>query len=258
MNLLVAYRDDPAGYNMAAHLSKDMRFDGGLYRGRGYDLLVIPTPAVSADWLSSSYDYDGFIFLSKHAAKSGDLALTCHSTGNFSDALLGGNARQVAIPHPHFQKAYLRELSKRSREFDSFEITIEATHHGPTALDRPTIFVEVGTTERQWNDEALCARVASVIHDVVSGPIPEHPVAVCMGGTHYSSKFTNMILEGRYALGTVIPRHALEHLDEGIFSHILERNRGARVILVDMKGLGAHRRRSLDLAESSGLEVICA
>ena len=33
-------------------------------------LLIIPTPAISADWLEEKYDYDGFIFLSKHAAES--------------------------------------------------------------------------------------------------------------------------------------------------------------------------------------------
>ena len=62
--------------------------DGDVFRGPNYDLLIIPTPAISADWLEEKYDYDGFIFLSKHAAESGVLALTCHSTGNFSEAKL--------------------------------------------------------------------------------------------------------------------------------------------------------------------------
>ncbi|MEK6865312.1 MAG: D-aminoacyl-tRNA deacylase, partial [Thermoproteota archaeon] len=94
MELLVAYRDDPAGYNMAKFLSQEMTQDGEIYRGKYYDLLIIPTPAISADWLEEKYDYDGFIFLSKHAAESGVLALTCHSTGNFSEAKFGGNDRQ--------------------------------------------------------------------------------------------------------------------------------------------------------------------
>ena len=57
-----------------------------MYRGKNFDLIEIDTPAISADWLDEQYDYDGFVFLSKHAAESGTLALTCHSTGNFNEA----------------------------------------------------------------------------------------------------------------------------------------------------------------------------
>ena len=80
MELLVAFEDDPASHNMAKFLSKEMTQDGDVFRGKYYDLVIIPTPAISADWLEEKYDYDVFIFLSKHAAESGQLALTCHST----------------------------------------------------------------------------------------------------------------------------------------------------------------------------------
>ena len=64
MDLLVAYRDDPAGFNMADFLSKEMRKDGPIFRGENFDLLIIDTPAISADWLEEKYQYDGFVFLS--------------------------------------------------------------------------------------------------------------------------------------------------------------------------------------------------
>ncbi len=76
---------------MAKFLSKNMTQNGELFHGKYYDLLIIQSPAISADWLDEKYDYDGFVFLSKHAAESGELALTCHSTGNFSEAKFGGN-----------------------------------------------------------------------------------------------------------------------------------------------------------------------
>ena len=66
--------------------------------------------------------------------------MTCHSTGNFSEAKFGGNDREVAIPHPDLQKYYLQTLQKHQSDFSEFQITIEATHHGPTALTKPTIF----------------------------------------------------------------------------------------------------------------------
>ena len=256
MELLIAYQDDPAGHNMAKFLSKEMTLDGDVFRGKHYDLAVIPTPAISADWLEEKYDYDGFVFLSKHAAESGDLALTCHSTGNFSDAKFGGNNRQIAIPKPDLQKIYLQTLKKNQSKFSEFQITIEATHHGPTALSKPSIFIEIGTTEKQWTDTSLCNSVATLIHKVMSQPIKKHPVAICFGGTHYPSKFTDEILEGKYSLGTVMPKHALSFLDEELLSHILAQNYMAKTVLLDWKGLGPYKEKVLDLLKSTNLDVI--
>ena len=256
MELLVAYQEDPAGHNMAKFLSKNMVLKDGVFRGKYYDLIIIPTPAISADWLEEKYEYDGFIFLSKHAAESGVLALTCHSTGNFATAKFGGNDRQVAIPHPNIQKLYMQTLKKNQSKFSEFDITIEATHHGPTALSKPTIFIEIGTTEKQWTDEALCQSVAELVHQVMTQNIPENPVALCFGGTHYPSKFTAQLLEGKYALGTVIPKHALDNLDEEMFSHILKQNNMATTALLDWNGLGTNKQKVLDFLESTNLEVI--
>ena len=256
MELLITYQDDPAGRNMAKFLSKAMTLDGDIFRGKYYDLVIIPTPAISADWLEEKYDYDGFIFLSKHAAESGALALTCHSTGNFSDAKFGGSNRQVAIPKPDLQKIYLQTLKKNQSQFSEFQITIEATHHGPTALTKPSIFIEIGTTEKQWTDTSLCTSVAILVHQVLSQPIKKHPVAICFGGTHYPSKFTDELLEGRYSLGTVVPKHALNFLDEELFSHILTQNYMAKTALLDWKGLGSYKEKLLDLLKSTDLDVI--
>ncbi len=256
MQLLVSYQNDPAGNNMANFISQDMKKDGEIYRGSNFDLLVIPTPAISADWLEEKYSYDGFVFLSKHAAESGVLALTCHSTGNFSDAKFGGNKRQVAIPHPNLQKSYLQRLWQKRDYFSDFQITIEATHHGPTALNKPAIFIEIGTTEKQWNDVTLCNAIAKIVVDVVKTNQKSNPVAICFGGTHYPDKFTNELIHGKFALGTVIPKHALDFLDEELFSHILERNKMAKTTLLDWGGLGPNKQKVLDLVGTTDLEVV--
>jgi D-aminoacyl-tRNA deacylase len=256
MELLVAYQDDPAGHNMAKFISQDMQKDGELYRGKFFDLVIIPTPAISADWLEEKYHYDGFVFLSKHAAESGVLALTCHSTGNFSEAKFGGNNRQVAIPHPSLQKKYLKALWENKKNFADFQITIEATHHGPTALNKPTLFIEIGTTEKQWTDTALCNSVAKIVSDVMKTKTKSYPIALCFGGTHYPEKFTKELLEGEHALGTVIPKHALDFLDEELFHHILNRNQMTKSALLDWGGLGQNKQKVLDFLCKTNLEVI--
>ncbi len=256
MQLLVAYQEDPAGNNMAKFISRNLKEDDNIYRGKNFDLVIIPTPAISADWLEEKYSYDGFVFLSKHAAESGVLALTCHCTGNFSDAKFGGNKRQVAIPHPHLQKSYIQELWQKRSNFSEFQITIEATHHGPSALNKPALFIEIGTTEKQWNDVNLCNSIAEIIVNVVNNEQKTFPVAIGIGGTHYPEKFTKELLEGKHALGTVIPRHAIDFLDEDLFSHVLKRNDMAKTVLLDWAGLGQNKNKVMDLLNNTDLEII--
>ena len=256
MELLVAYQKDPAGHNIAKFISKELEKNGDVYKGKDFDLSIISSPVISADWLEEKFDYDGYIFLSKHAAESGVLALTCHNTGNFSDANFGGNNRQVSIPHPYIQKSYIQNLWNARSKFSEFQITIEATHHGPTALNKPALFIEIGTTEKEWNDVNLCNSIGQMIVDVMKKQQKSYPIAICFGGTHYSEKFTNELIHGKYSLGTVIPKHALEQIDQSLFSHIIERNVGATVALLDWNGMGKNKQKILGMLESTDLEII--
>ena len=256
MDLLVAYKNDPAGINMAKFISQDLEKKNGVFRGEKFDVLITTSPVISADWLDEKFDYDGYVFLSKHAAESGTLALTCHSTGNFDVAKFGGNSQQVAIPFPSFQKTYLQNLWKNRTDFPDFQITIEATHHGPTNLNKPSIFIEIGTTQKQWNDVELCNSIAQIVKKTFENPLQQFPFAVCFGGTHYSQKFTNEIIKGKFALGTVIPKHALEFLKESLFQHIIERNIGAQVALLDWNSLGKNKQKVVGLLSTTKLEVI--
>ena len=256
MDLLVAFKNDPSGHNMAKFISQDMNKENDVFRGKNFDLVEIDSPAISADWLDEKYDYDGFIFLSKHAAESGKLALTCHSTGNFNEAKFGGNNKEIAIPYPNFQKQYMQNLWDVHESFLDFQITIEATHHGPTHLKKPSIFVEIGTTELQWNDESLCSSIAKLVVDTIEKPSNSFPFAICFGGTHYSEKFTKELLFGNYALGTVMPKHALEFLDPTLFEHLVTKNQGAKIALLDWKSLGKYKQTLIDLLSTTKLEII--
>ena len=256
MDLLVAYKDDHAGNNMAKFISRDLDKDNDIHRGTKFDVLTIPSPTISADWLEQKFDYDNYIFLSKHAAESGTLALTCHSTGNFDIAKFGGNPKQIAIPFPSLQKTYLQNLWKKRNNFLDFQITIEATHHGPTNLNKPCIFIEIGTTQKQWNDKELCNSVAQIVKQTIEQPLTNFPFAICFGGTHYSEKFTQQVINGKFALGTVVPKYAVELLNEELFQHIIERNTGAEAALLDWNSLGKNKQKIMELLSTTKLEVI--
>lgn len=256
MDLLVAYDGDPAGNNMALYLAKQMQKNGPIYKGKNYDLLVISSPAISADWLESKYHYDSYVFLSKHAAESGVLSLTCHTTGNFSEALFGGNPRQVAVPYFSLQKEYMKKLSQNASKFSEFQIILEATHHGPTALSKPSIFIEIGTTEKQWTDVSLCSSIAELVSEVFANKLQTYPTAIAFGGTHYPEKFTDEVINGKYAIGTITPKHQLDFLDKELLQHILERNQNPKVALLEWDSLGKNKQKLVELLEQHQIEMI--
>jgi D-aminoacyl-tRNA deacylase len=118
------------------------------------------------------------------------------------------------------------------------------------------LFIEIGTTEKQWTNTKLCDSVAQIVVDVMNNEQKISPVALCFGGTHYPEKFTQELINGKYALGTVIPKHALEFLDEDLFSHVLKRNYMAKTALLDWGSLGKYKQKVLQLVETTDLEAI--
>ena len=54
----------------------------------------------------------------------------------------------------------------------------------------------------------------------------------------------------------MIPKHALDHIDQSLFSHIIERNSDATVALLDRNGMGKNKQKILEMLERTDLEVI--
>jgi len=135
-------------------------------------------------------------------------------------------------------------------------VSLYLLSHGTTALTKPTIFIEIGTTEKQWTDVSLCNSVAVLVHSVMTKNIKPSPVAICFGGTHYPDKFTEELLEGTFALGTVVPKHALDNIDEDLFLNILKQNKMAKTALLDWGGLGSNKQKLINFLNSTDLEVV--
>ena len=51
-----------------------------------------------------------------------------------------------------FKNDFIKEINNNRSSVLDYEITIEATHHGPTSLKKPLLFIEIGSTEKQWAD----------------------------------------------------------------------------------------------------------
>lgn len=214
------------------------------------------------DKLDEKYpESEAFIFLSRHSSESGIPTLTCHFTGNFSDSNpYGGNPRELGICYPSLQKQYIKEINGYRSLVPDYEIIIEATHHGPTSLKKPSLFIEIGSTEKQWADRRAASIVCDSLLSVITRKNANTPcksVGIALGGTHYPTKFNQLLLESEFGLAAVAAKHNLITIDESMIQQMISKSvEKITHAIVDRKGLGKEKNRILQLVEEKDLELL--
>ena len=268
--VLVTSGHDLAGMTMSRYLMRNAGFTpeckrdahGQSYRSachKNIQLYIFSGDLLSLENINDLYSHaDLFIFLSRHRSRSCIPTLTCHFTGNFSaDNSYGGNPRQIAISYPSLQKGYLKAITAARQEIPEYEAIIEATHHGPTSLNKPVLFTELGSSERQWTDEKAAAVICDTLLDILDRGFERcDKVGIALGGTHYPKKFNKLLLESKFGLAAVASKHNLEAIDEEMLNQMIEKSlEKVTHIVVDSKGLGRHKDRILKIVEKTPLEL---
>jgi D-aminoacyl-tRNA deacylase len=206
-------------------------------------------------------DSEAFVFLSKHSSESGIPTLTCHFTGNFSDSNpYGGVPREIGIAYPYIQKSYIIDITSKRSLVSEYDIIIEATHHGPTSLKKPSLFVEIGSTQKEWTDK----ETASVVCQSVVTILTRHntsarckSVGIAFGGTHYPTKLNKLLLESDFGLASVAARHNLTTVDESMIKQMISRSvEEVTYAIVDRKGMGKQKNKILRLIDKENLELL--
>ena len=268
--VLVTSSNDLAGTTMSRYLMRSAEFasgsnrnaDGQSYqspRYRNIQLYIFSGNLLTLENINDLYsNADVFIFLSKHRSQSSVPTLTCHFTGNFSaDASYGGNPRQIAISYPSLQKGYLKAITAARQKVSGYEVIIEATHHGPTSLNKPVLFIELGSSEKQWADENAAAVICDTLLDILDNGFERYDkVGIALGGTHYPKKFNKLLLESKFALAAVASKHNLEVIDQEMLNQMIEKSiEKVTHVVLDSKGLGRQKDRILKLLEKTPLEL---
>ncbi len=164
-------------------------------------------------------DVDVLVFASKHAGESGKL-LTAHHTGNFGPADHGGKPNALARAAPNTHAAVVDALETHAP--GDYDVGIECTHHGPTDVGAPSLFVEVGSGPDQWADERAALAVGRAINSLRGEP-PDRAregqtgvrrQLVGFGGGHYAPRFERIVRETDWAVGHVAADWGLEALGE--------------------------------------------
>jgi D-aminoacyl-tRNA deacylase len=179
----------------------------GPFELREFDELHIglgdPTPAFSEEPRL-------LVFVSRHSGETGAL-LTGHFTGNFGEAEYGGEDRALAETAPSALSAYVAALAAHAPE--EYDVAIEGTHHGPTELDTPSMFAELGSGEAQWDDPDGARAVAQAVLSLRGVSADRDRQIVGIGGGHYAPRFGRVLQETPWAVGHIASDWQLEELD---------------------------------------------
>jgi len=264
---------DPAGSGAARELVELLGGEKGECPGarecwvlpRGVMLGGFDAETVEFEFLDETPDprAEAVVVLSRHSASSGRPSLTTHHTGNPTSTTLGGEPYRLAVSAPPLSRALLRAYRDEAGArglLGEYEVTLEATHHGPTGPSKPIVFIEIGSDPTRWADRRAHQAMAAAVARVLEGGIEPCTPAAGFGETHYPAGFTRIHLDGEYCMGHIIPRYAIR---QGITREVIEQAvartwpEPARVAIVRRKSARSAERREIVAAlEGLGVEVI--
>jgi len=273
---IVVSREDAASEHIGEHLlslrdwdrtTDDSRADadggGTVYRTDAVELREFESLHLDLENVASAFGgVDLLVFASKHAGETDEL-LTAHHTGNFGVAEYGGHDGRFARACPNAHREVVSALEDHAPS--GYEVGMECTHHGPTDVGVPSMFVEVGSAREQWEDPAAAEAVASAILDVAE-EAPDAPREngtrrhlVGLGGGHYAPRFERVVRETDWAVGHVAADWSLDALDEwadGEAERDAVLDRAFRASAADYALMEGDRPGLRDAVESLGHRVV--
>ncbi len=195
----------------------------------GTEALLIQGLHIWADGIDLEHEsatdstVDEVLVLSRHVSASETPALTLHAIGVPGESPRGVRARSGGItgtvvpPSTKFGQLFrtMSGIAIENKLDEEYDITLETTHHGPL-LNKPTLFLEIGSTEDRWTDHRA-ARVwaATLSHCLGLEGTSTHSwsgsgeVMLGLGGGHYAPRHKSIISQTDVWVGHLLANYAL-------------------------------------------------
>ncbi|KAL9327300.1 hypothetical protein ACSQ67_007945 [Phaseolus vulgaris] len=238
--LLVATSSDPASINPAnallampgwqpgPHFQDDMKS----FVNEGVRVLLHAKSIVVEDDLDRRWEevtgevVDEVIFFSKHTAVSNKPALTVHPIGvpHLREGDVppqGGRPGWAALPNPRMGPwlRLLKNIAQAHNLVPEFEITLEATHHGPVT-NKPTMFLEIGSTEDYWKRQDAAQVMAQLVWEGLglgggtdignwSRENDNKKILLGIGGGHYAPRHMDVVLKDNVWVGHLLSGYSV-------------------------------------------------
>ncbi|CAA6670096.1 unnamed protein product [Spirodela intermedia] len=242
VTLVVATTADPASVGPASallampgwHLGPSLEGGMASYTNGGVRLLQHGNSIVAEDDLDRRWEeamgekVEEVIFLSRHAAVTNRPALTVHPIGvphlrEDEVPLQGGRPGWASLPNPRMGPwiRLLKRIADAHGLTPEFEVTLEATHHGPV-VNTPTMFVEIGSTEEYWGRQDAAQVIALLLweglgldgggglgHWDSGGGGETSRVLLGLGGGHYVPRHMDIVAKEGVWVGHMLSGYSL-------------------------------------------------
>lgn len=203
----------------------------------------------------SALNPDLIIFASRHRSEAQRPAFLAHLTGNWSSkAEFGGNPRELSLASALLFKAgflSLLENSKICTVLANFSTDIEVTHHGPTTLEKPLIFMELGSTKEEWSIDEAGEVVANSIINAIYKYLDfkekkDQYIGLGFGGTHYAPNFQRLVINSNVAMSFICPKYYIQELNRDLIAQMIENNlESVDYFIIDWKGTNSEDKKHL-------------
>ncbi|KAK2635989.1 hypothetical protein Ddye_030781 [Dipteronia dyeriana] len=239
VSLVVATTRDPASMNPATALLAKPGWQPGpsfqniksfvneQVRVLQHDNSIIAEDDLDKRWEEATGEsVNELIFLSKHTAVSNRPALTVHPIGvpHLREGEVppqGGRPGWAAPPLPQMGPwlRLLNNIAASHNLLPEFEITLEGTHHGPVT-NKPTMFVEIGSTEEYWKRQDAAQVIALLIWEGLglgggtavgnwSRVGDKNKVLLGIGGGHYAPRHMDIVMKDDVWVGHLLSGYSL-------------------------------------------------
>jgi D-aminoacyl-tRNA deacylase len=268
MILIVASTKDVAGMNIAQQILDKYDFEKieeKIHQNPAYSkkmqssqakLVFVNENIVNTQFITELFSPQMLVFISKHRSVSGRPTLSVHTPGNLGEAQMGGIPRRVSVSPANAMRNALLEMANMKEELElNYQVCYECTHHGPS-LDAPAMFVELGSSMKQWKDKRAAEAVARAAMAAVSKQ-SKHTTVLGIGGPHYNAKFTKIALSKPIAFGHIIPKYAVSLLDAEMVKQCMERTvEKVESVFLDWKGIkGADKKRLMAILDDVSVSI---
>jgi len=197
---------------------------------------------------------DAIIFVSRHTSKTAKPAILIHTTGNWSeDTRFGGDPCQLSKTSALLQKAgfICLENHLNTKNLPKFTFDIEVTHHGPTNLEIPLVYMELGSSKKEWNIKEGGEMVGNAIIDTIFKYLSYNKdsnikIGLGFGGTHYAPNFNKIMRLPEVALSFICPKYYIQLLNQTLITQMIENTTEAiDYFIIDWKGTNSEDKKHL-------------
>ena len=183
-----------------------------------------------------------------------------HPCGNWNERWpnkifghLGGEEKKLAVSSGILLKSIYLSLLKNNT-LPEYKVDIECTHHGPHS-PKPIVFLEIGCSPEEWENEESNKIILNVLKEVISGiDLKAEKNIIALGGEHYMKHVSSLLRTTKIIVTHMCPSNQLHTLTEEMLLEAVHKSKEpVDFFLIDLPAVGQHHERLVSMLTKNNL-----